>query len=67
MRKEFSSKSVEELEVILQKSPPDSGIYQAAKRELERRRFWKKDIISWVSLIFSAAALILHFLKYSKG
>lgn len=67
MRNEFKKKTQIELEVIVQESPPNSGLCQRAKQEIDRRNFWKKDIISWVSLIFGALALVLHILKYING
>ena len=63
----FKNKSEQELNVIIQTLPADSGLYQKASQELNRRNFWKKDIISWLSLIFGASALLLHLLKYIKG
>lgn len=56
-----------DLDIIIRESPPDSGIYQRAKQEIDRRIFWKKDIVSWVSLLFGASALILHIIKYING
>jgi|GEM_PF-2725077 hypothetical protein len=57
-------KTIEELENIAVQTEPTSPLYIAAKKELRRRDFWKKDVIPWISLFFSAIALLLHFLNY---
>ncbi len=67
IREGFSKKSIRELDVIIQKSPPESGIYQKAKKELRRREFWRKDIISWVALLISIIALYLQLFKSNGG
>lgn len=67
MGQAFKKKSDQELDVIIQEMPPNSGTYQAARSEINRRTFWKRDVISWVSLLFGGSSLIIHLLKYING
>lgn len=64
MKNKFDTYSDEELAKIIQIHPENSEAFLLAKltieKRIDRKQFWRKDIISWVALILSICSLLLN-------
>jgi len=63
MKNKFKNLPMEYLKKIIRDQPEDSEARLFAQLELERRQFWKGNIISWIALAISFASLILSAYK----
>jgi len=64
MSNSFKNKTIDELLLIISQTPNNAGMFVEAQKELKRREFWRKDLISWAALLISLISMLIHMVKY---
>lgn len=67
MSKVTNKKSDEELQNTIENGVPGSALVANARKELRKREFLRKGLISWLALGIASLSMFIHILKYIKS